>query len=134
MNRTLVTASLLLALAACVTTRHTFVNPSAERFARVSADSVWIITSESELDTLSYVRVAIIEASGSGELTNRTEMLNAMRERAGEIGANAILLPEIREAGAGVQVAAAVLGVDTERTGTVVAIRILGRREPSPAQ
>jgi hypothetical protein len=132
LTRTLLTVALLVTLTACVSTRHTFINPSAERFAPVPEDSVWIITSEAELDTISYVRVAIIEASGSGGFTSRTEMLDAMRKRAGEIGANAILLPEIQEPNPGVQVAAAVLGVDTRRTGTVVAIRILGRREPSP--
>jgi hypothetical protein len=130
MYRPILLLILIAGLGACVTTRHTFINPSAERFPRVSPDSVYIVTAESELDTLNYVRVAIIEASGSTEMTNSTNMLNAMRKKAGEVGANAILLPEINEPGAGVRVAAAVLGVETERRGTVVAIRILGKRPP----
>jgi len=76
----------------------------------VSPDSVVILTTEAELDTLEYARVAIIEATGSGEYTNQTDMLNAMRKRAGEIGANAILLPQINEPGAGAKVAAAIFG------------------------
>ena len=112
----------------CVTTRYTLVNPSAERYSAVSPDSVVILTTEAELDTLEYARVAIIEATGSGEYTNQTDMLNAMRKRAGEIGANAILLPQINEPGAGAKVAAALFGTGTQRKGNVVALRILGRK------
>jgi hypothetical protein len=86
---------------------------------------------EAELDTLRYSRIAIIEATGSGEWTNQTDMLDAMRKKAGAIGANAILLPQINEPGAGAKVAAAIFGTGTQRKGNVVALRILGRKEPS---
>jgi hypothetical protein len=58
-------------------------------------------------------------------------MLDAMRKKAGAIGANAILLPQINEPGAGAKVAAAIFGTGTQRKGNVVALRILGRKEPS---
>ena len=89
-------------------------------------------TDEAELDTLEYTRVAIIEATGSGEFTDQTDMLEAMRERAGKIGANAILLPQINEPGAGAKVAAAVFGTGTQRKGNVVALRILGPKKKAP--
>jgi hypothetical protein len=117
-----------LFVAACVTTHHTLVNPSAERYPPVSPDSVIIVTTAAELDTLEYVRVAIIEATGSGELTSQTEMLEAMRKKAAKLGANAILLPEINEPGAAARVAGAVFGTGTERRGSVVAIRVIGRK------
>jgi hypothetical protein len=84
----------------------------------------------SELDTLEYSRIALIEATGSGEWTNQTQMLDALRKRAGAVGANAILLPRINEPGAGAKVAGAIFGTGTQRKGNVVALRILGRKDP----
>ncbi|GIW53285.1 MAG: hypothetical protein KatS3mg081_2640 [Gemmatimonadales bacterium] len=117
---------------ACVHTQAVLVDPSAPRWPRVPADSVRIITAESELDTLDYVRVAIIEATGSGEFTSQIDMLNAMRKKAGQLGANAILMPQIQEPSAGAKVAGAILLTGTERKGNVVAIRVLGRKQPQP--
>ena len=121
-------------LAGCVQTKYTLVNPSGERYAPVDPEHVVILTDEAELDTLNYVRVAIIEATGSGSFTDQSKMLDAMRKKAGKIGANAILLPKINEPGAGAKVAAAIFGTDTQRKGNAVAVRILGRktRDGSP--
>lgn len=110
----------------CVTTQAAMVNPSAQPFPAVRADSVLILTSLTELDTVEYERVAVIEASGSGEWTTQTGMLEAMRKKAGKLGANAILLPNINEPGAGAKVAAAIFGTGTIRKGSVVALRITG--------
>ena len=116
----------------CVRTKYTLVNPSGQRYEPVPPENVVIVTDEAELDTLEYTRVAIIEATGSGEFTDQTDMLEAMRERAGKIGANAILLPQINEPGAGAKVAAAVFGTGTQRKGNVVALRILGPKKKAP--
>jgi len=127
------TFSLLLAvsivLSACVQTRYTLVNPTAQSYEPVAPEQVWIVTSEAELDTLEYARVAIIEATGSGEWTDQTKMIEAIRKRAGELGANAVLLPQINEPGAGAKVAAAIFGTGTQRKGSAVAIRVLGKKE-----
>jgi hypothetical protein len=85
---------------------------------------VVIFTDEAELEGVEYTRLALIEATGSGEFTDQSGMLKAMRKKAGELGANAILLPKIEEPGAGAKVAAAFLGTGTQRKGNVVAIRI----------
>jgi hypothetical protein len=119
------------ALGACVHTQATFLDPTAPRYAPIPEDSVRILTAESELDTLEYVRVAVIEASGSGEYTSQTGMLNAMRKKGGALGGNAILLPQIQEPGAGAKVAGAIFGTGTQRKGNVIVIRILGpKRRP----
>ena len=118
--------SLFLAVlcTACVATSHTWVDPSGPRFDPVPPDSVVIFTDEAELEGVEYTRLALIEATGSGEFTDQSGMLKAMRKKAGELGANAILLPKIEEPGAGAKVAAAFLGTGTQRKGNVVAIRI----------
>lgn len=115
--------------AACVSTKSVYLNPSMTQYNPVSPDSVRIFTTEAELDTLEYVRVAIIEATGSTDWTSQTGMLKAMRKKAGKLGANAILLPAISEPGAATKIAGAVLGVGAERKGNVVAIRILGPKK-----
>ena len=132
--RTLGLGLLCLTLTGCVTTHATLVDPTATHYARVPADSVRIFTDQSELDTLDFVRIAIIEASGSGEWTNQSEMLQAMRTKAGELGGNGVILPRIEEPSAGAKVAAAFLGTGTQRKGNVVAVRILGVKRRSPPE
>jgi hypothetical protein len=128
-------ALILLVLTGCITTHATLVDPTAMRYARVAPDWVRIFTDQSELDTLEFVRVAIIEASGSGEWTNQSGMLEAMRKKAGELGGNGVILPRVEEPSAGAKVAAAFLGTGTQRKGNAVAIRVLGpKKRPVPPQ
>ena len=97
----------------------------AQRYGVVSEDSVQIILNEAELEKYEYVNLGLIEATGSSAFTSQTGMINAMRIKAGKMGANAIMLPAITEASSGAKVAAVIFGVGTERKGNVVALRIL---------
>jgi len=117
---------LLIVFAGCVSTRVVLIDPTAAPLDPVPPANVRILTTEAELATLDYVRVAIIEASGSGEYTSQASMIEAMRRKAGALGANALLLPQIQEPGAGAKVAGAIFGVGTERKGNVIAIWIRG--------
>ena len=133
--RTMSLVLIPLALAGCITTHATLVDPSAPRYARVHPDSVRIFTDQTELDTLDYVRVAIIEATGSGEWTNQSEMLEAIRRKAGELGGNGVILPRVDEPSAGAKVAAAFLGTGTQRKGNAVAVRVIGpKRRTTPPE
>jgi len=127
-----VSAIAVVLVSACVQTQATMLNPTAQQYPKVAPDSVRIFTAESELEAFEYERVAIIEATGSGEYTSQTGMIEAMRKKAGDLGANAILLPQIQEPGAGAKVAAALFGTGTERKGSVVAIRVLGPKRAPP--
>jgi len=100
-----------------------------EEVTPISPDSVRIYMSESELDTLNYVRVAIIEATGLTEWTSQSGMYKAMRKKAASLGCNGVLLPEINEPGAGAKVAGAFLGTGTERKGQAIAIRVIGKKK-----
>jgi hypothetical protein len=126
------TAVLLVAVAAlvsaCVGTRHVLIDPSAPRLAPIPADSVAIYGSEAELDSLRFVRVALIDASASGDFVDRVDMLEAMRKEAAKLGANGIIISGIEEPPPAARMAAAVFGVETERRGSVVAVRVLGRK------
>jgi hypothetical protein len=131
MRRRIVLSLLLLAgSVACVQTNAVVLNPTAAPLRPIAPDSVRIFMSEAELDTLAFTRVAIIEATGSGEFTSQAKMIEAMREKASKLGANGILVPTIAEPGAGAKVAGAIFGTGTERKGSVVAIYITGRKTP----
>jgi hypothetical protein len=51
-------------------------------------------------------------------------MMESMRKKASEVGANAIILDAINEASAGAKVAAAVFGTGTQRKGRSIAIYV----------
>ena len=90
---------------------------------------VRIFTTDEELEDYEFVRVAIISSSGNTTWTSRTEMIESMRKKAGEMGANAILMPDIDEPSAGAEIAGAVFGTGANRKGEVIALRILGEKE-----
>lgn len=120
-----------LVFVACVSTKSILLIPG-EEYAPVPTDSVRIYTMESELDTLEYVRVALIEATGSSGWTSQSGMYKAMRKKAASLGCNGILLPQISEASAGAKVAGAFLGTGTQRRGQAVAIRVIGKKKKQP--
>jgi len=73
-----------------------------------------------------YEEVALLNASGPSSWTNEAQMYDKMRDEAGKLGANAIILDAISEPGAGAKVAAAIFGVSAERKGRALAICVLG--------
>ncbi len=115
-----------LGLVACVTTNFTLLDPTAQAYPPVPPDSVRIILDVADLDSLEFVRVAVINAKGSGIYTTESEMFKAMRVRAGELGCNAILMPDLSNPGVVVDVAFAIFDTGSRRRGEVVGIRILG--------
>jgi hypothetical protein len=104
----------------CVTARATMLNP-AKTYPAVSPNEVRIYTSEAQLPE-GCEQVALIHAEGDVESTNRTQMLNAARKRAGKVGANALLLDEIREPTTGTRIASVVFGTSADRRGTMLAL------------
>ena len=73
-----------------------------------------------------HSRVAILHAAGSDGWTSPTDMNDKLREEAGKLGANAIVLRGITEPTAEDRYVAAMLGesTDGERTGDAIAILI----------
>ena len=71
-----------------------------------------------------YEEVALLNARGEASWTNEEKMFASMRKKAGEMGANAIILDAINEPGAATKVAGAVLGTGTERKGKAIAIYV----------
>ncbi|MFC1791055.1 hypothetical protein ACFL0I_01135, partial [Gemmatimonadota bacterium] len=53
-------------------------------------------------DTLPpHTRIAILNASGDADFSNESQMIDKLREEAGKLGANAIVLGDLKDPGAG---------------------------------
>lgn len=123
--------SLLLAvgilLSACVTTNATLMAPAGNQGRpRVSAADIILYTSPDRVPG-AYEEVAILHSSGESAYSDEAAMYESMKIKAAELGANAIILGDIKEPSAGAKVAAALfmpLGTGAVRTGKAVAIYV----------
>lgn len=114
--------ALLVASLACVSTNATRLGTAPIRPA-ISPDVVAIYRTAAQVPG-KYEEVALLNSAGESSLTNEEKMMNSMRKKAAELGANAIILDAISEPSAGVKVAAAVLGTGATRKGKAIAIYV----------
>ena len=114
----------LLALSACVTVHSTRLGAGVIH-APVPPDRVAIYRNAQQINGR-YEEVALISAAGDYSYTNEEQMYAKMREKAGALGANGILLDSMTEPTTGAKVASAFIGTSAERTGKAVAIYVGG--------
>lgn len=108
-------------LGACVSVNKSILapNPTGRTF-RMEDVTVFF-----ERDSLpEHTRLAILNAHGDVEVTDESDMIDELREEAGKLGANAIVLGEIDEPGTGARIAGAVFDIPTERETQAVAIYV----------
>ena len=67
-------------------------------------------------------RVAILNAQGPTDFTDETQMIDRMREEAGKLGANAILLQGIEDPSGAERFAGALFGTGSDRDGQSIAL------------
>ncbi len=79
-----------------------------------------------------YTRIAILNAKGDSEMTNEGKMIDKLREEAGKLGANAIIMREIEEPGTGSKVARALLGTSSNRKTQAEAVFVPSLRKRLP--
>lgn len=116
-----------LLVAACVSVGKTVLDRSFQANP-VPRDDVYVYMPG---DTIpEHTRVAILDAEGDADLFNNADLLNKMREEAGKLGANAIILGDMEDPGTGARVAQAILGTTANRTGQAVAIYVPSLRRP----
>lgn len=111
----------LLLLAGSVQTQATLLDGTT--YPPVDPADVVIYLSEDDIPA-DWKPIAIIHAQGEAQLTTESKMLRKSRERAAELGANGLLIEEIKEPSAAAQIAGEVLGTGSTRRGRVVAIRV----------
>ena len=112
-----------LLLAACVQTNATLLNPSPVLRPKVPPDQVRIYRTADQVQG-KYEEIALLNATGESNWTNESGMLESMRRKAGDLGANGIILDAINEASAGAKVAGAIFGTGTQRKGRSIAILV----------
>lgn len=111
---------LMLVLSACVQTNAAVLNPTAVH-PRTCAQAVQVYTTPDRLKS-DYTELALLNSTGNTSYTSEAGMIKNQREKAAEIGANAIILGGINEPGAGAKVAGAFLGTPVERKGKALAV------------
>ena len=116
-----------LALAGCVSVNKSVLAPNPTGRTFEMAD-VYVYLGQ---DTVpEHTRLAILHASGNPDVTNESDLIDKLREEAGKLGANAIILDEIEEPGTGARIAAAILDFETERQTQALAIYVPSRDIP----
>ena len=116
-----VAAMMVLSLGACVATNVTMLNPTPVARPAVPPEQVRIYRTADQV-VGKYEEIALLNATGESNWTNEKAMLESMRKKAGEVGANGVILDAVVEASSGAKVAAAVFGVGSQRKGRAVAI------------
>jgi len=115
-------AVLLIALVvvACVTTKAVRLVTSIAR-PPVAWKDVIVYRSADQVPS-KYEEIALLSSTGDSSFTSEEAMLNSLRKKAGQLGANAIILDAISEPSAGAKLAAAfLLGRGAERKRKAIA-------------
>lgn len=121
-------ACLMLSATACISTDAVLLNPVGQRYYPVAPEQVRIFTSKEELEKYEYVEIAVIKSEGNTTFSSQKGMIDSIRKKAGSLGANAIVMPEIDEPGTGSKIVGAALGVGVNRNTEVIAYRIIEKK------
>jgi hypothetical protein len=114
--------ALLLSLTACISTNAVRLGAPGQ-FQPVHPDSVKVFLTEADVKG-DFDKVALINAEGNYSYATDEKMINAMKKKAGKLGANAIILGEFKDPSTVEKIADAVIGVGGEKTAKVLAIRL----------
>ncbi len=94
-------------------------NPTGEIFPKEEVQVYF------ESDSIpKHTRIAILTGKGSDDYTDESQMIDKLREEAGKLGANAIILKGIKDPGAGQKFVSALLGTASERKGEAIAVYV----------
>ena len=128
--RSLFFSAVLIVASGCVSTNATRLGDGLTR-PPVPSSSVAIYRMASQVPGR-YEEVALLNSKGESGFTNEAGMFNSMRKKAGELGANAIILDALSEPSAAVKVASAFLGTGSERKGRAIAVFVFPNTVANP--
>ena len=114
--------ALLATIVSCVSTNVTVLDPSI-KLARTCPDAVRLFTTPARVAS-PYREVALLHSTGESGWSNEEQMMESMREKAAEVGANGVILENIDEPSALTKVIGAVAKTGTARKGKALAIFI----------
>lgn len=114
--------ALLVLLSGCVNTSAVQLGTPGQ-FPPTDPEQVQVFLTEADVK-VPFEKVALINAEGNYQYANDERMIKAMKKKAAELGANAIIIGEFKDPSTASKVANAVLGVGGERKGQVLAVRL----------
>lgn len=92
----------------------------------VPKESVYVFLASDTIPN-SCERVAILHASGEQDWTDEGQMIDELRSEAGKLGANALPLLTMEDAGTGERVVAALFDTEADRDADALALWCPGR-------
>jgi len=125
-KRALILSILLVPLIGCVSVNATRLGLAPQRPA-VPADEVIIYLTADKVPG-KYEEIALLNATASSTWTTESGMYEAMKKKAGNLGANAIILDAMSEPSAGEKIAGEIFGISAERKGKAIAIYVFPRQ------
>jgi hypothetical protein len=109
-----------LLLAACVSTNAALIDPSVH-LAETCKAGIKLYTTPDRVGQ-PYREVAVLNAKGESNWSDEGDMIESMRKKAAEVGANAIILNTIDEPSALTKVIGEVAKTGSQRKGKALAI------------
>lgn len=119
--RTLALVALAASLGGCVSTNSSLLG-SAQTGLAVAPASVTFYRTADQVGR-PYAEVALLHSSGDSLWTTEKKMFESMRQEAGKLGADGVILQRIKEPSPAIKVAAAIFHVSAQRKGRAIAIR-----------
>jgi hypothetical protein len=118
------TALLILAVLAggCVSVNYTKLGEN--EYQATDPSAVIVYADPSDVPG-KFEKIGLLNASGGSNFSNEQSLVDAMKQKAAEMGADGIILGELKDADSLAKVAGAFLGVPVQRHGQAVAIRFL---------
>jgi hypothetical protein len=115
-------AAAAVLLCACVSTNASLIDPSV-RLARTCPDGIKLYTTPDRVGQ-PYREIAILNAKGESNWSDEDDMIESMRDKAAEVGANGIILSGIDEPSALTKVIGQVAKTGSQRKGKALAIYV----------
>jgi hypothetical protein len=112
-------STLSLIVLGCVTVNKSILDRSFMA-APVPTEDVHVYLPGDEVPT--HTRIAILNAEGDVDMTTEGEMIDKLREEAGKLGANAVIMEEIEDPSTAAIVANALLETGANRTVQAIAV------------
>lgn len=125
-KKSLVLAILAVSCIACVSTSAVRLGVAVAR-PPVAWQNVAVYQAAADVPG-AYVEVAMMVSTGESLMTNEAQMWRSMQKKAGEMGANAIILDAMTEPKSAAKIASAFLGVGgAQRKGKAVAVYVFSK-------
>jgi hypothetical protein len=112
----------VVVLAGCINTNAVRLGEPTQ-YPPVKPEEVQVFLKEEDVKG-EFDKVAIINAEGNYTYATDEKMINAMKKKAAQYGANAIIIGEFKDPSTVEKIADAVIGVGGEKRAKVLAIRL----------